>query len=500
MSDTSPPDNRAVHASMVSGSFWMVAMRWCMRLIGVVSTVVLARLLAPEDFGLIAMSLIVYGMLELITLTGVDLAIIREANATDDHYHTAWTIKILQGLFLTLLLMLLAPLGASYFDEPRVVDVVRAMSIVAILTGVENIGVVAFRKELDFAKEFRFGVIKKLLTLFATIVLALTLRDYRALVGGMIVGSALGVILSYRMHPFRPKLSLSKFREIWGFSQWLLVSQIGQFLNLKTDQIVIGGFAGTEGIGRYHLATELATMPTTEAVMPMRRALYPTFAKLVDQPEEMRQTLRRLLGVVSIICIATGLGMSNVAHDLVYVLLGQKWMETAPLIVWLGILGISWAIAACFEVVLLVTGRARLAATLVWVQLAFMAPALFYVGTYADTVAIAMVRTAISILFIITLAIAIRTVVPLTLADICGAIWRPLLAGICMSAALQALPPFPELAPSLRLAMDVAVGACVYSITLLGLWWLSGRPTGAESSATEYVRTRLRQRKAAQQS
>ena len=83
--------------TMVRGSVWMVAMRWCMRGIGLISTVILARLLTPEDFGIVAMCMIVVGLLEAISYTGVDLALIRDSRTTRHHYDTAWTIQVLQA-------------------------------------------------------------------------------------------------------------------------------------------------------------------------------------------------------------------------------------------------------------------------------------------------------------------------------------------------------------------------------------------------------------------
>ena len=106
---------------LLSGSLWMIAMRWSMRLIGLVSLIVLARLLAPDDFGIIAMAMIFVGLLEIIAFTGVDLALIRDDQAGRAHYDAAWTIRIIQGALVAGLLLLAAPLAGGYFDEPRVV-------------------------------------------------------------------------------------------------------------------------------------------------------------------------------------------------------------------------------------------------------------------------------------------------------------------------------------------------------------------------------------------
>ncbi len=153
----------------------------------------------PEDFGIIAMAMIVVGLVEVFSYLGVDLALIQRKEPTRDYYDTAWTINILQGALLTIFLLLVAPLIGSFFNEPRVVPVVQVLAFRALAVGFENIGTVAFRKELDFAKDFRFGVLKKLLTFTVTVSLALWLQNYWAIVAGLAGAPLLGVGFSRRV-------------------------------------------------------------------------------------------------------------------------------------------------------------------------------------------------------------------------------------------------------------------------------------------------------------
>jgi len=161
-------------------------MRWGRRMIGLVSTLILARLLTPEDFGIVAMAATVASLLEMLTWTGVDLALIREREPTREHYDTAWTIKILQGVLVALLVLASAPIAAMVFDEPRVAGALALLSLRPVLDGLQNIGVVDFRRDLDFGKEFRFGMYQKLMSFSVVVVLAITLRNYWVMIIGMI--------------------------------------------------------------------------------------------------------------------------------------------------------------------------------------------------------------------------------------------------------------------------------------------------------------------------
>src|SRR5262249_8877912 len=182
-----------------------------------------------------------------------------------------------------IVLLAVAPIGAAYFAEPRATVVIRFLALRALVGGFENIGVALFRKNQEFAKDFRYLVIQKTVSFVLTLVLALVLRNYWALAAGIVAGRALGVLLSDGMHPYRPRPSLAKAREMWSFSLWILLFNMGEFLNSKTDEFVVGGIAGTATMGHYNVAADVATAPTVELILPTERALFPVFATIVDR-------------------------------------------------------------------------------------------------------------------------------------------------------------------------------------------------------------------------
>src|SRR5579864_510877 len=155
MSETSekPP---SLERQMVKGSAWVIGVRWAVRFLGLISTIILARLLTPADFGIVAIAMIILGMLEVFTQTGQHLAIIRHPNPTREHYDTAWTIFIMLYSTLAVIIFLCAPLAAIYFHEPRAVAVVRIVALKTFIAGFENVGIVDFQKYLRFNKEFLY--------------------------------------------------------------------------------------------------------------------------------------------------------------------------------------------------------------------------------------------------------------------------------------------------------------------------------------------------------
>jgi O-antigen/teichoic acid export membrane protein len=152
MSDLMPPaDVRADGRTMAIGSGWMVAMRWALRGIGFVSTMILARLLAPQDFGLVAKAMLVIGMLEIMADTGQRLAVVRHKQPTRAHYDTAWTIGIIVNGTLAAAMFAAAPLAQLVFHEAAAVPLVRILALRTLLNGMENIGTVDFRRNMQFS-------------------------------------------------------------------------------------------------------------------------------------------------------------------------------------------------------------------------------------------------------------------------------------------------------------------------------------------------------------
>ena len=386
--------------NFMNGALWMIAMRWMMRLFGLASTIILARLLTPTDFGIVALALIVFGLLEVLSWTAVDLALIQKQETTREHYDAAWTMQIMQGLIISILLIISAPYASIYFDEPALTNVIYLLALKSFIFGFHNIGVVEFRKELNFSREFNFHLYKKAITFLLVATLAVTLKNYWALIYGMLAAAVIDVFISYRMHPFRPRLSLTKINEIWSFSQWLLLSRIGYFLNQKTDQFVIGGMSETEVMGVYHISTEIGTMPTSEVVMPLRRALFPNFAKIAHLPEEYSKTILKSIGVISSLVFATGVGVSAISEDFVLLLLGEKWQVTIPLIQILAIFGVAAALSSSMELLLLVSGRGDLSTIDSWLKLTVLVPVVWFAAHTYGIYEVALSRTLLSSLFV----------------------------------------------------------------------------------------------------
>ena len=226
-----------------------------------------------------------------------------------------------------------------------------------MVSGFQNVGVVAFRRDLEFNKEFRFLLAKRLITFPLTIALAFFLQNYWALVVGMTSGRIIDVWLSYRLHPYRPKFSLAAGKELLGFSKWLLVLNLLQFLRDRSSDFVIGRLGGADSLGLFSVSYELANMPGTELVAPINRAVYPAYARLAADPDAMRREYLSVMGMICLVAIPAVAGMAATANIVVPLLLGPKWLSAIPILQILAFSGISLVMQSNAYSLFLALGR-----------------------------------------------------------------------------------------------------------------------------------------------
>lgn len=478
------------------GAAWTVALRFSIRGIGLVSTVILARLLVPDDFGLVGLAMMLQGILEVMGRFGFDLALIREPDAGRKHYDTTWTLTLIRNGLVAVILFALAIPATRFFAEPRLEAVIYWVAFAMLLAGFENIGIVDFRKELQFNKDFAFMIVGKVGSFLVTVPLAFLLRSYWALVAGMILGRFFRVVASYVMHSYRPRLSMAAWRELFAFSKWMLVNNIITYLNTRFVPFLIGKVSGIAALGVYNISYEVSNLPTSELAAPVRRALYPGYAKLNKDPKRFAALFLDSLSLMLILGVPLGIGVSLTAEHLVYVFLGAKWAEAIPLIQVLAVYGaitISFGNAGPAIVAL---GSPRL---LAWIKIAVFAvlvPLVSVATIWIGPIGAAWALLAAACLRVALLVITTRRLLDLRLTRVVASTWRIFGATLAMIAGVRALQLLWPTAPSvgtmaLQLGAYVACGAIIYCVTLLALWYLSGLPEGAERKITSLIRGRL---------
>lgn len=474
--DVAPP----LAASLIRGSAWMVAMRWTVRAIGIVSTIVLARLLEPRDFGLVAMATLLVGLADTLFSLGVEAALIQNRDATREDFDTAWTIQLLQGGIVAALLAAAGPLAARYYGEPRVELLMVILAAGYLVQSAQNIGIVAYQRELRFSRDFAFMVTRKLVAFAITLGAALWLRNYWALVAGILAGNAVTAGLSYAMHPYRPRLSLARWSKLWSFSQWMLVRNVGGYAMARGDEFIVGGLGDARAMGLYSIGSEISQLPTSELVAPLDRALFPGFAMIQNEGARLRAAFRKVVQVAALLSVPMGLGLFATAPNAVRVVLGPKWVEMVPLVEVLALAGTMLSLRYTPSTLLMALGAFRVIAFMPWLNLTLFVALAVPLAHSQGLIGIAYAKLAIGVLTAPVLFGLLIRRSEIRWSDFAGALWRPVASGAAMVAALAWLPDDVAGAPLPSLLAEVVVGAAVYVAAVALLWLASGRPDGAE--------------------
>lgn len=478
--------------SIFTGVILTVSMRWVDRLIGFVSTLILARLLVPDDFGIIAMASLVVGLTDVFFDLGVNVALIQNRNATVAHYNTAWTLRLIQMLFVAAVVFLAAPLVADYFSDSRIIPVLRVIAIGILLAGCENIGVITFQKEMRFGLEFRFVFIKRVAGFLVTLLFAWFMRSYWALIIGTIAGRTIGVLLSYHMHSMRPRLSLEKFSEIFSVSQWVMVNSIGNYFNRNLHKILIGRRSSSAVIGGYTLADEISAMPSTEVLAPLNRVLFPAFVAAKHDLVELKRIYLLAQSIQCLLGCAAGVGLALIAYEAVLVLLGEKWLFVVPFVQILALANVIESITTSSGYVLLTLNKLKNIAVFHWSQVAFFVILAIAIFPHFGALEIAWLRL-LTVLAGLSLSIwlLMRTLHNISLLDIIGGIYRPLLGTAVMALAIFSIDSIVTMNSMAMLTLKIATGICIYPVAVLLMWWLAGQPEGAEKYLLIKARTAL---------
>ena len=474
---------------MASGAAWMVLAKLAERSLALVSMLILARVLVPQDFGIVAMAMSFVALLEMLTAFGFDVALIQKQTRERGHWDTVWTFTVMIGFAIGALMLLFAPAVARFFDEPRLVDVVRVLAIAPIVQGFQNVGLVAFRTEMQFDREFRFLTTKKLLGFSITVPLALILDSYWALVIGQTCGRIGGTALSYWVHPYRPRFTLVAARDLFHFSKWMFLLNIIHYVKDRSAIWVVGSMTGPAPLGAFTISYELATMPSTQLVAPINRAVFPAYARLAKEGlEPLRREYLSVIGMIVLLATPVVLGVAATAPVLVPVMLGPKWMQAIPLLSLLAVFGYTYVIQSNAQAAYLALNRVdiptKLNAVHAAVQLAALVPLTKTYGV--NGAALAYLATAV-IMIPASLGVILR-MLEIRIHQFGREVWRPIVAATLMYVAVRAYlnsvpSPSASLAALPSFLTALALGAAVYGGAVLALWSLSGKPKGAERIA-----------------
>ena len=482
---------------LARGMVWIGAARVLINLIGLVSTLLLARLLLPEDFGLVAIAMTFVTIVGSVTELSLSSALIQHEAPSEAHYDTAFTLSVARSLLLGATVVAFAwPVGWLYGD-PRLVPVLLAIAACMAVSGFGNPRMVMFTRRLQFWQDFVFGVSTKLVGFLVAVAVAYFYRSYWALVISNAVIQLHVLTLSYLFLPRRPRFSLVGWRDLMGFSIWMSLEQAVNTLNWRADTLFIGYFLGSRPLGYYNFGDNLAAMPTREATAPIAQTLFPAFSRLNGDPPRLRQAYQRAQAMLCAVALPLGFGFAALAEPLVLAAVGAKWQPAVIVIQVLSGLFAVQTLASSAHPLAMAMGKTRLLFRISLVSLLIRVPLIVAGLATGGLVGVVYARVVSGLIGTVISLALVRHLLDLPIVRQLSANIRSFAAVAAMCGVLALVPRvLPEslgTAHIAGIAVLIVAGGTTYGAALLGLWLVAGRPPGPEAEALELL-ARLRTR------
>jgi lipopolysaccharide exporter len=340
-------------------SLLLVFQEVALKAVGLVSTLVLARVLLPEDFGIIALAMLFLGLIELLAQTGSAQYLMRVDKLDDDKVNTAWTINFILKSIIAVPMIATAFIAAHYYDDPRLINIILTFALLFVVSNADNPGLAYLRRAQEYGKIVKLTIIIKVVTVIVVIITALTLQNYWALVVGKVVGTFSMLVGSYFIYSYRPKFQLTNAKEQWKFSGWVIPQSMFGYVRTQLDSFLVSSSFGLAGLGSYNTIKYISYMPNAYLLLPMTQPFLVELTKAkVDKNYFNKQYNASFIIIMLIAAPITSIMYLH--HELVTLfILGPNWLEYSYLMSFFSLLIPAAVVLRQASRMLLVYGKTK---------------------------------------------------------------------------------------------------------------------------------------------
>ena len=327
-----------------------------------VVSIILARLLSPEEYGLIGILTIFISLFHAIIDSGFTNAIIRKQDATDTDYSTVFYTNLVLSIILAVAFFFSAKPIAAFFERPELVSLTQVMSSVVVINALAIVQRARTTKAIDFKTQTKITFISSVLS--GAIGIGMAFMDYGvwALVGQQISNQLLTTIQFWLYNRWMPKLIFSwpSFKEMWAFGSKLLASGLIDTAWKEVYQVVIGKFYSPATLGLYTRAKQFSDLCSTNLTRVVQRVSYPVLSSVQDDRQRLKSAYKKIIKATMFPTFVLMLGMVACADSIIYVLVGEQWVGCVPMLQIICTFGMLYPLHALNLNMLKVQGRSDL--------------------------------------------------------------------------------------------------------------------------------------------
>ncbi|EJZ17582.1 lipopolysaccharide biosynthesis protein [Rhizobium sp. Pop5] len=475
----------SVSQRTATASIWTISGKFLARLLDFVSLLVLARLLSPTDFGLVAIATSVLVIVEAVLDLPLTQALLRQPSPSDEMFATAFTLSLLRGAAIGLLMIFISWPMAIIYDDHRLFALVAVLSIAPAMRSMISPRMVLFMQRFDFKREFALDLITKGSTLLFGVGVAATTGSYWGLAIGAVAGPTAAMITSYIFAPMRPAFGLSEWKRFQDMISWNTVSQVLNSINWQLDRLLLPRFSGLSTFGAYSVADNIAGIPYQTFVGPLLRPLMAAFSTVEDRRNLVAAYLKAT-NAITFVAAPILIALAMFAEPTVRILVGEKWAPAAPILQWLCLVSLLGLPTNIMPALAMVLDNTRSLALRMFVEFAVRVPVTI-LGIVYFQVAGALGARIVAVLVAYAASLVItRRMIGASFAAQLNAYCRPLVAGLPMILFLfWAEPMLAAMPTGLNLIVGLALcggaGAAIFWVFALLVWQILGRPDGIET-------------------
>lgn len=332
----------SIKKKAIKGVFWSVVQNWGSQAVSLLIFLILARLLQPKDFGLVALANVLIAFIQIFLSQGFSQALIQRQKLDPEHLNTAFWSQFALGFLLTITGFIGAGLIANLFQQPQLIPLIRCLSVLFFFDAFSQVQIALLRRKFAFKTLATRALLGIFVSGVVGIVMAIAGFGVWSLVAQQLVYEGVGIIVLWGVSDWRPRLrvSLLHFQQLFDYGVHILGFQLVDFFNQRTDSLLIGYFLGAETLGYYAIAQRILQVMTQLLVGTANQVALPIFSRLQTDLNRFREAFYQGTQLTSLIAFPTFLGMIMLTPELVILLFGKQWLPAIPIMQILALAGL----------------------------------------------------------------------------------------------------------------------------------------------------------------
>ena len=459
--------NASLSRVAVSSTFWAYFSFVGGKLLTFVSTVILARLLIPSEFGLMGYCMIAIQYLDLLTTFGLDAALIARHDKLEQAANANFVIGLVSGTLLYGITWLIAPIIASFFNEPAVTELLRIVALILPLSGLGIVPGALLQRELRFRAKIIPDLVRNFTKGLVSVVLALQGAGVWSLVAGQIAGEFITTVLLWIMARWRPTRNFDRkfFRVSLGFRAHIFLASISCTLLANVDYLFVGRILGAAALGIYIQGYRIPELIIKNFNVVVARVSFPMLARIQNDMERIRRVYLKYISYIALFAFPAGIGLAAISEPLILTLYTEKWAAMIPV---LRLIAIALAISAIGHapgVVYKAIGRPGILNKAAMIKVPF-AILVLWLGTRWGIVGVAIAQIAVAICNAIVDTSFVCHILKVSVIDILRSISPALLSALCMGAILIATNILMQPHGLLGIGLLIIIGGLAFTAAL----------------------------------